>query len=156
MKSSRRSPRKHSRKSVKRRSSRKGSRRSKRRSSRKGSRRSKRRSPRKGSRRSKRRSPRKGSRRSRKGSKRSRKESRIVSKIYNVVKKYANKNIYNNETVLKVIKDEYEKAKNKKSLKYLSEDIADSLIMLYGSGIFSNITEKQVDEFHNKIKKIIL
>ena len=109
--------------------------------------RSKRRSPRKSSKRSKRRSP-------RKSSKRSTNDDIIIKKISNVVRKYIDKSIPQ-DTLLSVIKNEYITLKNKGQLKYISEDIYDSLTQLYGDKAFSKMTENKVDAYHNQIKKIV-
>ena len=86
----------------------------------------------------------------RKKSSRKRVKKDIISKLYNIVKKYI-KSGYPQETIKSIIKIEYEEG----NPNYLSEDIYDGLTIAYSDIFRDNLTEKQVDKYHEEIKKAV-
>jgi hypothetical protein len=69
------------------------------------------------------------------------------------VKKFIRRG-YPLDTIKSIIKMTYEDAEEKDNLRYLGEDIVDALTLAY-SDIFDDMTERDVDNFHSQIKRIV-
>jgi hypothetical protein len=139
-KSSRKSSKRGGKKSYRKKSSKRGGKKSSRKSSKRGGKKSYRK---KSSKRGGKKSYRKKS--SKRGSKKD-----IISKLYNIVKKYI-KSGYPQDTIKSIIKIEYEKGQPK----WLSEDIYDGLTIAYPDIFYrTDISEKDF-KYHEEIEKAV-